>query len=85
VTCNDQALIVAGLAWGVSHQIGEAEAKTLRPRILATGKGGRRVAELGFADDIDAAAGRKEIKLVAEVAREPIRILRKPQLTLKSS
>jgi 2-phosphosulfolactate phosphatase len=81
---NDEAEIAAGLwakvedsIWQKAGSTGEAEDAQPLARYLMRGRGGRRVVELGRDDDIAAAAwlNRPEYQIVAELKREPPRIV----------
>ncbi|WP_165225499.1 2-phosphosulfolactate phosphatase [Aquisphaera insulae] len=84
---NDEAEIAAGLWARVEESIwatGEADRSRTRPggneplvRYLTRGQGGRRVVELGLAADVADAArlNRPGFQVVAELRRDPLRIL----------
>ncbi|MDG3005068.1 2-phosphosulfolactate phosphatase [Paludisphaera mucosa] len=81
---NDEAEIARGLWERVQENVWSHEDHGLRPgeepplvRYLKRGAGGRRVIELGLADDVEAAAtlNRPDCHLVVELARDPLRLL----------
>ncbi len=74
--CNDQAFLAAATAWDIGGQTGGGGSRELRRGVLAKGKGGRRVTEIGLAPDLDEAAGPRAFDVVAELARDPVRIIR---------
>jgi 2-phosphosulfolactate phosphatase len=69
---NDSALLVTSLA--VIDPGIRQSAEMLRT-LLAQGKGGRRVAEIGLAADLEAAAQIDRFEIVPEVRRDPLRII----------
>jgi 2-phosphosulfolactate phosphatase len=72
VECNDSALLALGVAWPVEERTSSGSVL----QILSAGRGGHRVRELGYAPDIEHAAGVDRLDVVAELAREPLRIVR---------
>lgn len=79
---NDEAEIVAGLWARVEDAIwvksgDRAAEKNPLVRYLTRGRGGRRVLELGLGADIDAAArfNSTELRLAAELERDPLRVV----------
>ncbi|MFO0889425.1 MAG: 2-phosphosulfolactate phosphatase [Isosphaeraceae bacterium] len=84
---NDQAEIAAGLWARVEDRIWSKSGKTPPAQdanplelYLARGQGGRRVLELGLGSDIAAAArlNRPDHQVVAELRRDPLRIVAAP-------
>lgn len=82
---NDEAEIAAG-AWSKIHNSlwfnsgdPEVEGNPL-VRYLKRGRGGRRVAEIGLAEDINVAARLNDSghQLTAELLRDPLRIVAIP-------
>jgi 2-phosphosulfolactate phosphatase len=89
---NDEALIAASTWNETQHDLerfahrpagGPAPAAVLRDdllsglsQILARGRGGRRVTEIGLEEDIIDAANLDRFNLIAELERDPIRIVR---------
>jgi 2-phosphosulfolactate phosphatase len=73
VAGNDQALIVSGLWESVAREVERG-----RPLadVLARGRGGRRVREIGLGPDIEAAARVDRFSLVAEMLQDPLRVVR---------
>jgi 2-phosphosulfolactate phosphatase len=69
---NDEAEIVAGLWTDV-----KAGGESLADR-LSRGRGGRRVRSIGLAADLEAAATVDRFPIVAELERDPLRILSSP-------
>jgi 2-phosphosulfolactate phosphatase len=76
LNCNDQALLACASAWELLAFGAQQGERTALASILSQGRGGRRVTELDLVPDILAAAGLDTHQLVAELARDPIRILR---------
>ena len=72
--CNDAAFLAAATAWGLAAHRSSDGAST-RLDVLSKGWGGRRVTELGLSPDIREAAGPREIRLIGQLARDPIRIV----------
>jgi 2-phosphosulfolactate phosphatase len=70
---NDQALIAAGLWDSVAREVDRGVPLA---EVLARGRGGRRVREIGLAPDIQAAAEVDSHPLVAELFRDPLRVVR---------
>jgi 2-phosphosulfolactate phosphatase len=70
---NDQALIAAGLWDSVAREVDRGVPLA---EVLARGRGGRRVREIGLAPDIQAAAEVDSHPLVAELLRDPLRVVR---------
>lgn len=68
---TNDALLIARAAW---RSLGDPDVVRLRD-FLTLGRGGRRVIELGYAADIADAAGAHESYIVAELARDPVRIV----------
>ncbi|MBX6311335.1 MAG: 2-phosphosulfolactate phosphatase [Isosphaeraceae bacterium] len=72
---NDEAMIAVTSWHGVSSQAHDgAEGGTLFD-YLTRGRGGRRVRELGLVQDIEDAARVNRFDLVAELKRDPLRIV----------
>jgi 2-phosphosulfolactate phosphatase len=72
---NDQAMLAAAAGWELVFPPLLSGAPPLESW-LSVGRGGRRVAEIGLGADIKAAADRtKPVKLVAELRRDPLRIV----------
>jgi 2-phosphosulfolactate phosphatase len=78
---NDEAEVVAGVWSKVDEAIWYRTSDRVREgtplaRYLLRGRGGRRMAELGLADDVDAAAQLNsfEHNIAAELKRDPLRI-----------
>jgi 2-phosphosulfolactate phosphatase len=69
---NDEAVIAVSHWRATAHRIGR------EPLIdfLAQGRGGRRVFEIGLGDDLADAARVDRFPLVAELRREPLKIIR---------
>ena len=74
---SDETLL-AEAQWGaVSHDIDVAPSFDEGLAIgIAAGRGGRRVRELGYQADIDRAASFDHFDLIAELLRDPLRIVR---------
>jgi 2-phosphosulfolactate phosphatase len=70
---NDETEIAAGLDAKVVE--GVERGRPLAD-FLSLGRGGRRVREIGLAADIDAAARIDRFELVAELRRDPLRVVR---------
>lgn len=70
---NDEARIVASL-WSDCEPTTADE--TALGRVLAQGRGGRRVSEIGLAADLLDASALDRLDLVAELKRDPLRIVR---------
>ena len=70
---NDDARIAAR-AWHNSEVAGHDGSLV---SVLASGRGGHRVRSLGLGADLEAAARLDSIPIVAEVRRDPLRIVRK--------
>ena len=70
---NDEARIASSL-W-VDSEV-RIEVDTPLAVILGEGRGGRRVREIGLEDDLADAAERDEYDFVAELRRDPTRIVR---------
>lgn len=68
--CNDAAILALAAAWELEGGFAGLS------RILASGKGGRRVREIGLEADIQAAASSAQVQVVAILERDPIRIVR---------
>jgi 2-phosphosulfolactate phosphatase len=82
---NDEAEIVAGLWSKIDEAIwfrsgDRVQGNTPLARYLTRGRGGRRVTELGLADDIDAAAQLNSFEhhRAVELLRDPLRIVPVP-------
>jgi 2-phosphosulfolactate phosphatase len=78
---NDEAEVVAGVWSKVDEAIWYRTADRVREstplaRYLLRGRGGRRMAELGLEDDVDAAAQLNSFEhhIAAELKRDPLRI-----------
>jgi 2-phosphosulfolactate phosphatase len=71
---NDEALIAASV-YGDAVAAVRAGGSSW-PDVLARGRGGRRVREIGLRKDIEAAARRHTSDVVPVLEREPLRIVR---------
>lgn len=71
---NDEAEMAATLWYDTDYRI--VEKGDPLTTFLAVGRGGRRVLELGYEADLDAAARIDHFDLVAELSRDPLRIVR---------
>lgn len=74
---NDEAAIVSRL-WGSVPLNEDPADPTDMAGVLAQGRGGKRVREIGLAEDILEAARLDRFPLVAEFEREPPRVIRVP-------
>lgn len=70
---NDSALIAQGFYEDGRHA--EVSDSVSWPVLMARGRGGRRVQELGLHRDIEAAARRNSVDNVPELKRDPLRIV----------
>jgi 2-phosphosulfolactate phosphatase len=74
ILANDEAWIAWG--WGSKWNPSRVEeASKVRVALLSSGRGGQRVTELGLMTDIRDAAEMDRFELVAELRRDPIRIV----------
>ena len=70
---NDQALIAEA---AFQDGLASAHDGASWPDLVARGRGGRRVREIGLGSDVDAAARRNWLDVVPELLRDPLRIVR---------
>jgi hypothetical protein len=71
---NDEAWIASGYHSSCQPRRGE-DASEARLSAISTGRGGRRVTELGLLADIRDSAAMDRFELVAELRRDPLRIV----------
>lgn len=69
---NDEAIIVSSLAMGAAQHL----PGNPLPEVLKLGRGGQNVTRIGLEKDIKTAAEVDRLPIVAELARDPLRIVK---------